>query len=380
MSTMVQNGLKSYIHRLVIIMPQMEHQLMITTPMLRYNSSQSSSSSNSTGKYQTPSFISKKNVATTTKSRATEALANPFETETSSLTKSTIKNGVKLPSNMLFRSATSDRSTMTFSCNESQVDSISTRPLILLFAWMLSKNKHIDKYREFWTSRGYDILTVQTKPLDLLLPTIGGKKVAENVLNLLSKVKYDQMVIHAFSVGGYQLGEFLCLLSNESRNGNPDAQRVNQAMKGWIIDSCVFADSCPPGLSKAITHHPTIQPMLEKGIEHFLQITHSFTLDRYNMLSKYLFGNETKVPSLLLFSRDDYVSSVETNFRLAKGFEDNGVKTRTRCWEKSVHVLHYREHPEEYEYEIDRFIYELPTITKAPKRAPIVPSTVNEPF
>lgn len=72
MSTMVQNGLKSYIHRLVIIMPQMEHQLMITTPMLRYNSSQSSSSSNSTGKYQTPSFISKKNVATTTKSRATE--------------------------------------------------------------------------------------------------------------------------------------------------------------------------------------------------------------------------------------------------------------------------------------------------------------------
>ena len=32
--------------------------------------------------------------------------------------------------------------------------------LLLLFAWMLSEQPHIEKYREFWIKRGFDILTV----------------------------------------------------------------------------------------------------------------------------------------------------------------------------------------------------------------------------
>ena len=174
----------------------------------------------------------------------------------------------------------------------------AARPLVLLFAWMLSKDSHIEKYRELWISRGYDILTVRTSPFDLLLPLTGGRRVAVNVFNFLSKLKprYDEIIVHAFSVGGYQMGEFFNRLSIEAANGNEDAEKLFSAFRGVIVDSCVFADDCPPGLSRAMTTHPIIQPMIEKSILGFLQLTKPITLSRYYFVSNVLFRNERRIP------------------------------------------------------------------------------------
>ena len=76
---------------------------------------------------------------------------------------------------------------------------------------------------------------------------------------------------------------------------------------------------------------------------------------------------------LLLISEDDVVSSVQTNCKLAEGWRKAQGKAVVKCWERSSHVLHYREHPEEYEYEVDRFVAELEAVTKAPKRKPVPP-------
>ncbi len=124
----------------------------------------------------------------------------------------------------------------------------ATRPLVLLFAWMLSKNVHIEKYRQFWISRGYDILTVQTSPSALLMPSIGGAKIAETVFRYLATAtpRYDQVIVHAFSVGGYQLCELLYRLSNGVAAGDPQAKAVFSSLKALIIDSCVFAEDAAP--------------------------------------------------------------------------------------------------------------------------------------
>ena len=66
---------------------------------------------------------------------------------------------------------------------------VSKRPLLLLFAWMLSEQPHIEKYREFWINRGFDILTVQTSPTALLLPGVGGRYVAGDVFKFVSQIR-----------------------------------------------------------------------------------------------------------------------------------------------------------------------------------------------
>lgn len=126
--------------------------------------------------------------------------------------------------------------------------STASRPLVLLFAWMLSKNVHIEKYRQFWIARGYDILTVQTSPAALLMPSIGGAKIAETVFRYLATAtpRYDQVLVHAFSVGGYQLCELLYRLSNGVAAGDAQAKTVFSSLKALIIDSCVFAEDAAP--------------------------------------------------------------------------------------------------------------------------------------
>lgn len=177
-------------------------------------------------------------------------------------------------------------------------DTTAARPLVLLFAWMLSKNAHIEKYREFWIARGYDILTLQTSPMDLLLPKIGGRRNAMNVFNFLSTIqpRYDQVLVHAFSVGGYQLCEFMDRMSEGCRKGEPEAIRLFKSMKGYIVDSCVFADDCAPGLSRAMTHNKVVQPLIESSIANFLNLTRSFTLEQYYKVQAHLFSNEMNVP------------------------------------------------------------------------------------
>ena len=35
------------------------------------------------------------------------------------------------------------------------------RPLVLLFGWMLAKQRHLDKYANLYHSKGFDVLTLQ---------------------------------------------------------------------------------------------------------------------------------------------------------------------------------------------------------------------------
>lgn len=87
----------------------------------------------------------------------------------------------------------------------SQVDS---RSLVLLFGWLSSEDKHLEKYRQIYYRKGFDVLTIRTRLLDVLVPHMGSERVANEVVDFLgSHRRYDNLAIHLFSVGSYQLGE-----------------------------------------------------------------------------------------------------------------------------------------------------------------------------
>ena len=173
-----------------------------------------------------------------------------------------------------------------------------SRSLILLCGWMMSQEQHIEKYREFWFERGFDVLSVRAMPHHLLVPYFGGRKNALEVYKFLSTVtpRYDKVIVHAFSVGGYQLSEIVHLLNEKCQNGDKDAHKIYDAVKGYILDSFAYPDICSYGTAQAITQNPILQSGLSKIFQSFFWLTKPYTVDRYQKLFDFLSQNEKFIP------------------------------------------------------------------------------------
>ena len=176
-----------------------------------------------------------------------------------------------------------------------------SRSLILLLGWMMSQDQHIEKYREFWFERGFDVLSVRIMPQHLLVPYFGARKNALEVYKFLSTVtpRYDKVIVHAFSVGGYQLSEFIHLLNEKCQNGDKDAHKIYDTIKGYILDSFAFVEVCSYGTAQAITQNPILQSVLRKIFQIFFWLTKPYTVDRYHKVFNVFFQNEKSIPGKL---------------------------------------------------------------------------------
>ncbi len=102
---------------------------------------------------------------------------------TSGYSKPQTLNNTMLPKNMILRHCSPIPSiTYMDPIIHSVPMTAVRRPLTVILAWMLAKDKHLEKYRQLWFRRGFDVLTVRTTPIDLLLPPIGGRVVASNLV------------------------------------------------------------------------------------------------------------------------------------------------------------------------------------------------------
>lgn len=53
------------------------------------------------------------------------------------------------------------------------------RPLVVLFGWLLAKRRHLNKYGNLYLSKGFDVLSVQVPPAQILWPTSAQKKIGK---------------------------------------------------------------------------------------------------------------------------------------------------------------------------------------------------------
>lgn len=49
------------------------------------------------------------------------------------------------------------------------------RPLTIILPWLMSQQKHIQKYAKYYLDNGFDVLTVRTTPWQLLWPVNGSQ-------------------------------------------------------------------------------------------------------------------------------------------------------------------------------------------------------------
>lgn len=220
------------------------------------------------------------------------------------------------------------------------------KPLVLMLSWLLAKQKHIAKYAKIYTDQGYDVLAVEITPWQLLWPTKGTQLVALDVLNFLeNNTHFSPIILHGFSVGGYQWGECMVHMARDMKRYKPILDRI----VAQIWDSAADITEIPIGVPKSIfPRNPTLQKALRNYTIYHLKTFHEQATTHYIRSSQIFHSTLVKAPALFFLSKNDPIGAEKSNQSVRETMESLGIKCDWKCWDRSAHVLHYYHHTEEY--------------------------------
>lgn len=83
------------------------------------------------------------------------------------------------------------------------------------------------------------------------------------------------------------------------------------------------------------------------------------------------------IVGMLLFSEDDVVSNYQNNHQVVDDWARNGTLSARKSWKSSTHVLHYKEHPEEYVEAVDKFVQLLDIKKRFPQKVEVGPASTE---
>ncbi|GBM05576.1 hypothetical protein AVEN_94838-1 [Araneus ventricosus] len=239
------------------------------------------------------------------------------------------------------------------SVDEIQNESSKKKPLALILAWLLAKETHIEKFRKLYISRGFDVLTVKTPLKDFLFPVSGSQVIAKNVLDYFtSHENYEDIVVHAFSVGCYLVGEIFVQMRKKSEKYRDMSLRIRSV----IFDSFVDFEDIPTGLPRVFTENPITIKILEWYVSTHLALMFNVATKHYLTSSKNIHNTPLKCPALVFVSEADKVGSLVANQMLIDNWQARGVDVKMKCWKDSKHVSHWYKYQDEYVAEVDRFL------------------------
>lgn len=231
-----------------------------------------------------------------------------------------------------------------------------------MLAWIAAKDKHIAKYREIYYKHGFDVLTLKTNPLDMMLPAIGSRKNAQHLLDYLTSKNnsYSDIVVHGFSVGAYQFGEILIKLKNildsSDKQLASSGDKIVSQIKGLIFDSAADVHNAPNGLARSVTKDGPLADTMKLFIKAYLTLLYPFATHYYYKAANAFYGNFLLCPALLLFSEYDKIADAKSNYALAEQWKSRGVTVYMKEFDRSRHVTHLHQYPEEYEKQIETFL------------------------
>jgi len=237
--------------------------------------------------------------------------------------------------------------------NEAVPTATSERRLVVLLSWLEAKEKHIDKYREFYLARGFDVLNVKTSPWDLLLPNYGARRISMDFVRFMTEKQYSNVVLHGFSVGGYMFGRFLLEIDSQPPEMK---EKLLNSIRGLVFDSLVPFEGTCYGVANSITRNPYAAKAIEQLLRFYLFIGHNIATKYYLEASEKVWGGPLRCPSLFLMSKDDKISDHRIVERLASVWTQLGVDCHKMLVDSSPHVQIFTKHHDKYVQHVEKFL------------------------
>ncbi|XP_047078409.1 transmembrane protein 53-like [Lolium rigidum] len=265
-----------------------------------------------------------------------------------------------------------------------------SQTVVVLLGWLGSKQKHLKRYAEWYTSRGFHAVTFTLPMSDIVSYNVRGK--AEKNVEMLSEHLADwvreedgkKIVFHTFSNTGW-----LCygvILENLQRQ---DPSAVHK-IKGSIVDSAPVAvpDSqvWALGFSAAIMKKHSVatkgaisndtrsdvlvvesqrdlkpaatEAVLLSALEKFFDVVLNYPAinRRLSGVMEILSSNQPNCPQLYIYSSADRVIPAKSVESFVESQRKAGCEVRSCDFVSSPHVDHYRSNPGLYTSELTKFL------------------------
>ncbi|VAI82033.1 unnamed protein product [Triticum turgidum subsp. durum] len=239
-----------------------------------------------------------------------------------------------------------------------------SQTVVVLLGWLGSKQKHLKRYADWYTSRGFHAVTFTLPMSDIVSYNVGGK--AEKNVEMLSEHLGDwvreedgkKIVFHTFSNTGW-----LCygvILENLQRQDPSAVEKI----KGSIIDSAPVAvpDSqvWALGFSAAIMkkHSAATEAVLLSALEKFFDLVLNYPAvnRRLSGVMELLSSNQPNCPQLYIYSSADRVIPAKSVESFVERQRKAGCEVRSCDFVSSPHVDHYRSNPGLYTSQLTNFL------------------------
>ncbi|KAI4969147.1 hypothetical protein ZWY2020_000061 [Hordeum vulgare] len=265
-----------------------------------------------------------------------------------------------------------------------------SQTVVVLLGWLGSKQKHLKRYADWYTSRGFHVVTFTLPMSDIVSYNVRGK--AEKNVELLSEHLADwvreedgkKIVFHTFSNTGW-----LCygvILENLQRQDPSAVEKI----KGSVIDSAPVAvpDSqvWALGFSAAIMKKNSVatkgavsndtrsdvivvesqndirpaatEAVLLSALEKFFDIVLNYPAinRRLSGVMELLSSNQPNCPQLYIYSSADRVIPAKSVESFVERQRKAGCEVRSCDFVSSPHVDHYRSNPGLYTSQLTNFL------------------------
>ncbi|KAF2359770.1 Protein of unknown function DUF829 TMEM53 [Trinorchestia longiramus] len=238
------------------------------------------------------------------------------------------------------------------------------RRIVIFFAWLTAKPRHINKFAKLMADLGLDMLVVRLFPLDAMQPSTGTQVVAEQVCNFLRRRKlYEKYLVFGCSGGAYLFCEVALKVHSE-----PELKRaVFDKVVGQVYDSPVDLRGVSVGIAHSITSSSMLQCWIRSYVDWFLKARYDAVTRHYERAAQQMYRSPVHAPCLYLFSDNDPMSPEDVNEGIANLWRDRGLSLRGRKFHHKTtgHCLNYVTYPQEYREEIYKFFVEVGFVDQA---------------
>jgi len=250
----------------------------------------------------------------------------------------------RITDNLSFRPATS------------QALDNTQRPIVLIYAWLVAKSKHIHKFGDFYLSKGFDVLHIKVGARQILWPPVAQSVVSQIIDFVNSPTRKSQpILVHGFSVGGYLYGETLVRICEDAALKASMTKRV----KGQVFDSPVDFEGVPRGVGKAVTSVPPAQIAIKTTLEAYMALFKTQVTEHYKRSSQAFHDNPLITPSLVFYSKADPIGIPGPIEDVIRCWKETGAPVWTRWWADTPHVGHYLRDPITYTAELNTFLHNI---------------------
>ncbi|KAA8497954.1 Transmembrane protein 53 [Porphyridium purpureum] len=229
----------------------------------------------------------------------------------------------------------------------------SDKPLVVMLSWMGARKKHLDRYREYYTGLGYEVVCYMNSMGTALVPSMSEEQAARVQLLLERQPEDRKVIVHAFSIGTGIYG----LMLNRIKHDAEKLNKLNKNIVGVIFDSgpChIFPRDVAKGLH---TVFPIVSRTLWRGVADSL-----FWLTKarrsFSQAEAALAQFQLPAPQLYFSSKDDRVAPKlqESVNYFVENNKKRGVQIQNIVFESSRHAARIILHPEEYIHNLNLFL------------------------